>query len=257
MEPTPAAKLIKSQRVLVIAHRGNSHSAPENTLAAFTSAIQVGADLVELDYYHSADHIPVVFHDKDLDRTTNARQVFRKKNIPLTSKTLAQLRRLDAGKWFDAKFTGTTIPTLQEAIRTIQNGSVTLIEHKQGDAATCIKLLQRLDVLDEVVVQSFDWQYISQCHQLAPSLSLAALGNKKLTDKILDDIQRTGAKTVGWKQQRIQRREIEMVHRRGLKIWVYTVNETGRAAELIRDGIDGIITNRPQAIKKLLSQLQQ
>ena len=210
-----------------------------------------------MDYYHSADHILVVFHDKELDRTTNARQVFQKSNILLTSKTWAQLRRLDAGKWFDTKFTGTTIPTLEEAIRLIQKGSVTLVEHKQGDAKTCFKLLQRLDVLDKVVVQSFDWQYISQCHQLAPSLSLAALGSKKLTDKMLDDIQRTGAKTVGWKHQLMQRREIEMIHRRGLKVWAYTVDETGRAAELIRDGIDGIITNRPQAIKKLLSQMQQ
>ena len=76
-------------------------------------------------------------------------------------------------------------------------------------------------------------------------------------DKLLDEIQHTGAKTVAWKHQLIQRREIEMIHRRGLKVWVYTVDETSRAAELIRDGIDGLITNRPQAIKKLLSQAQQ
>src|SRR4051794_25340229 len=71
-ESTPAQKLIASSRVLVIAHRGNSSVCPENTLPAFLSALEVKADLVELDYYHSADGVPVVIHDEILDRTTNA-----------------------------------------------------------------------------------------------------------------------------------------------------------------------------------------
>src|SRR5947209_8583685 len=75
-ESTPAQKLIQSPRVLVIAHRGNSSVAPENTLPAFQSALDAKADLVELDYYHSADGVPVVMHDATLDRTTNSEGIF-------------------------------------------------------------------------------------------------------------------------------------------------------------------------------------
>src|SRR5205807_6790535 len=74
-EPTPAQRLIAAPRVLIIAHRGNSSVAPENTLPAFQSALDAKADLVELDYFHSADGIPVVIHDQILDRTTNAEEI--------------------------------------------------------------------------------------------------------------------------------------------------------------------------------------
>src|SRR3954465_10959545 len=80
-EPTPAQTLIASPRVLIIAHRGNSSVAPENTLPAFQSALDAQADLVELDYFHSADGVPVVIHDKLLDRTTNAEQVLGKSEL--------------------------------------------------------------------------------------------------------------------------------------------------------------------------------
>src|SRR5687768_9519219 len=80
-DQTPAAKLIASPGVLIIAHRGNSSVAPENTLPAFQSAMEVKADLVELDYFHSADGVPVVTHDEILDRTTNAEDVLGKAKL--------------------------------------------------------------------------------------------------------------------------------------------------------------------------------
>src|SRR5262245_15466592 len=78
---TPAGTLIASPRPLIIAHRGNSSVAPENTLPAFQSAVDVKADLVELDYYHSAEGVPVVIHDEFLDRTTNAEDIFGKPKL--------------------------------------------------------------------------------------------------------------------------------------------------------------------------------
>src|SRR4029077_8066778 len=80
-EPTEAQKLIAAPRVLIIAHRGNSSVAPENTLPAFQLALDAKADLVELDYYHSADGVPVVIHDEILDRTTDAESVFGKPKL--------------------------------------------------------------------------------------------------------------------------------------------------------------------------------
>ena len=254
-EGTAARRPNGKAHVLVIAHRGDSRRAPENTLPAFESAIRAGADLVELDYYHSADGVPVVFHDKELDRTTNAREVFRGQKISTTAKNLAELRKLDAGAWFDRRFAGTMIPTLEEALTVIQARSTTLIERKGGDAATCVKLLERKKLLTKVVVQSFDWDYVAECHRLAPQLRLAALGSKKLTADKLDRIEACGAHTVAWNHKHIRARDIDAIHGRGLKAWVYTVNSTSIAKQLVRDGVDGIITDTPSDILKVVREL--
>ncbi len=165
--------------VLIIAHRGDSKVCPENTLPAFSSAVQAGSDLVELDYYHSADGVPVVFHDGDLDRTTNACRLWGGTKIKLADKSLAELRGLDAGDWFDAKFAGTKIPTLDEALDMIQNGSMTLIERKDGDPQTCVDLLDKKKLRDQVVVQAFDWEFLAGCHKIAPDVVLGALGHRE------------------------------------------------------------------------------
>ena len=238
--------------VLVIAHRGDSKVAPENTLPAFASAVKAGADLVELDYLHSADGVPVVIHDSELDRTTNACQVFGGTKIPLASKTLAELGQLDAGSWFDARFKGTPLPRLDESLDTIQNGSMTLIERKQGDAATCVKLLEDKKLLDQVVVQAFDWDYLKDCHALAPGVVLGALGGKELTPEKLDQIAGSGATVVGWQNQHSNAESIRAIHDRGWKAWVWTVDDPKRAVELVQAGADGIITNCPAEIRRAL-----
>ena len=240
-----ATERVEAPGILIVAHRGDSKVAPENTLPAFASAVAAGSDLVELDYLHSSDGVLVVFHDQDLDRTTNARALWGGRRIPLASKTLAQLRVLDAGAWFDAQFAGTRIPTLGEALDTIQAGSITLIERKAGDPATCVELIKRKDLLDRVVVQSFDWEYLEGCHKLAGSLAIAALGRKECTPEKLDKIAKTGACVVAWQDKHTNAGTIAAIHARGYKAWVWTVDDPARVAELVKAKIDGIITNRP------------
>lgn len=191
VKPSPAQKLspvaatVDTPRVLVIAHRGDSKVAPENTLPAFASAVQVGVDFVELDYYHSADGALVVCHDKTLDRCTDACQKWGGKKIPLAARSLAELRSLDAGNWFDPKFAGTRIPTLEEAFDVIQPGSMTLIERKDGDAAACVKLLKRKQVVPRVAVQAFDWDYLADLHQLSPEVVLVRWATSSLRPRDL------------------------------------------------------------------------
>jgi glycerophosphoryl diester phosphodiesterase len=247
-----ARSLVTKPGVLVIAHRGDSKVAPENTLPAFASAVKAGADLVELDYLHSADGVPVVCHDGELDRTTNACQLWGGSKIRLRTKTLAELQQLDAGSWFDAKFAGTSLPRLDESIDLIQGGSITLIERKQGDAETCVKLLTEKQLLDGVVVQAFDWNYLADCHKLAPNLVLGALGTDALTPERLDEIGKTGASVVGWNSKYTSADSIKAIHDRGWKAWVYTVDDPARALELVQAGADGIITNRPAEIRKAI-----
>ncbi len=241
----PAARLVDSSRVLVIGHRGDSKVAPENTLPAFASAVKAGADLVELDYYHSADGVPIVIHDSTLDRTTDACKLWGAKKIKVTDKSLADLQLLDAGNWFSDKFAGTRLPTLAEAMDTIQAGSITLIERKGGDPATCVKLLKQKKLLDDVVVQAFDWKYLEACHQLDPSLVMAALGDGPLKPERLDRVKQTGARVVAWEDRHTTKDTIAAIHAQGWKAWVWTVDNPDRVRELVQAKIDGIITNRP------------
>ena len=176
----PALKLVSSQRPLVIGHRGYCQFAPENTLPSFKLAVAAGADLVELDYYHTKDGKLIVIHDGELDRTTDATNRWGERHIKIGTKTVAEIQSLDAGSWFDPKYAGTKVPLLAEALDTIEKGSVTLIERKGGDPAACISLLRGKDLINKVVVQSFDWQYLRAFHEQQPDQVLGALGPASL-----------------------------------------------------------------------------
>ena len=265
---SPAEKLINSSRTLVIGHRGFSQIAPENTLPSFKLAKTAGADMVELDYYHSKDGELVVMHDGTLDRTTDAVAKWGGSKIPVGSKTLAELKALDAGKWFDPQFAGTTVPTLNEALDLIQDGNVTLIERKAGDAATCVKLLKSRALVNKVVVQSFDWSYLADFHALEPDQVLGALGpsgtrdGKKLTDaeKVLskewiDQALKSGVRAVGWNNQ-VTKEAVDYAHSKGLKVWVYTINDQPEASRLMELGVDGIITNNTSLIWRAIALRQ-
>ena len=249
--PTPAEQLVLSDAALIIGHRGSSAAAPENTLPSFVLAVQEGADLVELDYVHTADGIPVVLHDKTLARTTNAEEFFGE-DREAAATTLLDLKRLDAGAWFDERFTGLRIPTLREGLRTIQAGGATLIERKAGDAATLVELLDQMRLTDRVVVQAFDWEFLADVHRLQPTIVLGALGDEALTVDQIAAAKRTGAVVVGWKHTDLTPDSIAAAQQAGLRVWAYTINEDDRVRELVAAGLNGVITDSPAEIRKAL-----
>lgn len=244
--------LIDSSQTKILAHRGDSRAAPENTLPAFESALKLGVDLVELDYHHTADGVPVVFHDEELDRCTDACHVWGGTKQLLARRTLAELQQLDAGGWFGQAFRGTHIATLDEALRLICPRAGCMIERKSGDAATCVSLLRRLNVVERCVVTAFDWPFLAECHRLAPELLLGALGADPLTPDRLAEARQTGARVIGWDDAFLTLEHVRLVHSRGLKAWVWTVDEPARAAELIAWGIDGLISNVPGEIQSVV-----
>jgi len=250
-EPTPAQKLVQSNRLLVIAHRGNSSVAPENTLPAFQAALDAKADLVELDYYHSADGQLVVIHDEILDRTTDAEVVFGKTGLVVGGLPLVELQKLDAGSWFDDKFVNTRLPTLVQALDLIQSASVTLIERKGGDAAALVRLLEEKKLIEKVVVQAFDWKFVAECRRLSPTLALGTLSGKPANEEQIRAAAATGADLIVWDNEKIGRAQIDLIHQLGKKAWAYTVDKPERASALIAAGIDGIITNKPAEIGQL------
>lgn len=247
-----AQQVVFRESPIVIAHRGDSATHPENTLPAFRSAIEAKADMIELDYYHSRDGIPFTFHDSTLDRTTNVTQKLGLAKVPAGSLTWDKLKTLDAGLWKNEKFQGTKIPTLLESLDTIQQGSVTLIERKKGDAKTAVALLQKHKIIADVVVQAFDWDYLGNCHEICPDLILGALGGGEFAQSDISKIKLAGAQVVGWSYKDVTPEMIKLVHAQGWKLWVYTVNDPKEASKLVTAGIDGIITDTPKQIRSVL-----
>lgn len=240
-------RILETKEPLVIGHRGACAFAPENTLPSFQLAIDQKADLVELDYYLSSDKVAFCIHDKTYDRTTDANKLWNEKKTEIAAKNWSDVAALDAGSWFDAKFAGVKVPTLDQAIETIQNGSVTLIEHKQGDADSLVKLLKERDWTEKLVVQSFNWDFVARCRELEPTLAIAALGSDKLTaERIAPIVDKVDV--IAWNYKFVDKAAAAMVHKHGKKLFVYTVNDPKQAKELVDLGVDGIITDRPAEI---------
>jgi glycerophosphoryl diester phosphodiesterase len=264
--PLRVPGLLAGKRALVIGHRGYSAFAPENTLPAFQLALEAGVDLVELDFRQSADGQLVVFHDPDLDRTTDARLRWGGKHIRVESMTAAEIRTLDAGHWFDSKFAGTAVPLLSEALDVIQPSGIALLERKSGDVETTAQLLESKRMVGRVIVQSFDWSFLKGLHERLPQQPLGALGPlsglpgvKKapgvfgqLTGRWLRALRQTGASVVVWNKQ-VSRTAVRQAHEQGLRVWVYTINRPELAQKLLDIGVDGLITNNPALIWKTMA----
>jgi glycerophosphoryl diester phosphodiesterase len=240
-----AAETIGESRALVIAHRGDSFVAPENTLPAFASALALGVDVVELDYRHTADGVPVVIHNAEFDDTSDAVVCFGRKCVAVDSISLEEARKLDAGSWFGAGFTGTRLATLGEALDLITPRAIAMIERKAGDAETCVRLLREKKVIDRVVVHAFDWGFLAECHRLAPDLLLGALWREPLRPDTIAAARAAGASVFGWRDDQTTAEGIAAIHAAGMKVWVYTVDDGARARELVAQGVDGIISNVP------------
>jgi glycerophosphoryl diester phosphodiesterase len=249
----PPRELIKADRILIIGHRGASAYAPENTLASFKLATKQGADLAEDDYYASTDGQLIVIHDATLDRTTDAVKRWGGKRILVRSKTLEELRQLDAGSWKAPKFAGEKLPTFNEAIQImLEGGCVPLLERKGGTPEQTLADLKRIDAVEKVVVQSFDWLFLAGLHRLEPKIVLGALGQKELADQKIAAAKKTGATIIGWEYKDIDGDAVKRVHAAGLRLWAWTVDAEKDIQRLKALGIDGIITNRPDSTRKVV-----
>ena len=263
-----AERLLESDQSLLIGHRGYSAIAPENTLPSFQLALDAGAKLVELDYHQSLDGVPMVIHDHILDRTTNARRKWKRRRIKVSNKTAAEIQTLDAGSWFDGKFSGAKVPTLTEALDLIcGGGAVPVIEHKSGDARTLADLLHQRQLVNRVVVISFNWRFLRELHALIPEQVLGALGpparlsngrrplhpRRQLSSR-LKDLLKTGARIAVW-NRKISKRSVEAAHRRGVKTWIYTVDDARLAKRLVARGAQAIIANQVERIHRALFPL--
>jgi glycerophosphoryl diester phosphodiesterase len=267
----PALKLLAVARPLIIGHRGYSARAPENTMLSFQFARIARSDLIELDYHHSRDGVPVVIHDDTLDRTTDARAKWKQKHLRVADRSAAEIRSLDAGSWFAPPFAGAKVPLLSEALDFIcGSGGVALVEHKSGSARTCVRFLRERSLINRVVIISFNWSFLREFHALESKQLLGTLGppigladgrkpprfTKAFSEKWLDEIAATGARLVVW-NHRVSKSAVTAALRRGLPVWVYTIDDLKLARSLVERGVSGIITNDPYAIAPIARGLSE
>lgn len=277
----PAAKESPNMTVLNIAHRGARSLAPENTLAAARKGLELKADLWELDVAVTSDGELVVLHDDSLERTSNARQVFPgRKPWQVWDFSLAELRQLDFGSWYNSKdpfqqiragavspteqaaFSGEPIPTLRQALEfTRQNGWKVNIEIKDasgtpGDAFVAEKvvaLVQELDMIEAVIISSFNHSYLVRVKEAEPEIYTAALVEKADPDP-LALLQRLGAQAYNPGRNVINRKTVQALRAAGYDVFVWTVNDEKEMRKLIDWGVTGIFTDFPQRLNEVLGR---
>lgn len=230
-----------SATVLSIAHRGGSLYAPENTIAAFELALGV-TDWMETDTHVTSDGKIVIMHDSTVDRTTDGTGA-------ITGKTLAQMKLLDAGSWFSPAFTGERVPTMEEMITNTLPGAIPFIERKAGAPAVYVAEFQRLNVVTNVIFQSFDWNFLAQVNALEPNLKLCGLGSGTLTLANLISITNAGARMVSWAGANVSTNEVNLAHAMGLQMFVWTIDSPSEIQRFKDMGVDGIVSNDPWAVR--------
>jgi glycerophosphoryl diester phosphodiesterase len=240
-------------RPLNFAHRGASYEAPENTLAAFLLAVELGADGVEFDVQLSLDGEVVVIHDFALETTTDGEG-------RVCEQSLRELKQLDAGSHFDPAFAGQRIPTLQEVIDTVGHRLLFNIELKtdslrdDGLAAEVVRTIEENHLLDRVIISSFNPLALRWVKQLNPWIATGLLYAPDspilLRRPWLRYLIRFDA--MHPHHSAADSRYVRWARRRGYRVNVWTVDDPGDMWQLMRRGVDVIITNRPDLLRQVL-----
>ena len=229
----------------IIAHRGGTRHAPENTLAAFRHAVSIGVDRLECDVQMSKDGELIVIHDETVNRTTNG-------SGRVADLTLTELRALDAGR-------GERLPTFKEYIEAAQAGGVGLLPEIKsphlypGIEAKMLQELGAANYLDKTILQSFDLDSVKRVRALSPAVQIGALYPRLPSDpaQLLAEAQyaNAAAMTVLLQPNRLRR-----VHAAGRKVfvWFEALESAFMYYRLRQAGVDGIIADDPAALKRIL-----
>ena len=236
----------------IIAHRGASGHAPENTIAAFQRAVELGAGFIETDVHLTRDARFVLIHDSTLERTTNGRGAVRDYN-------LAALKELDAGHWFDRQFMGERIPSLEEGLSFAQKHDVVFYLEVKYDAAwgmhhALIAAIQNSNNAARTIVISFDAGTLKALLQLDTSIMIGLLVDKPGIDMVKSAVD-AGARQLCPRADLVTRELVEEAHRADLHVVTWTVNEAGHMRAMIEAGVDGIMTDLPDRLRAVLEDM--
>jgi glycerophosphoryl diester phosphodiesterase len=241
---------------LIIAHRGNSDERPENTLASFQSALEVGATMIELDVQLTRDDHIVVIHDPSVDRTTDGSGAVREL-------TLAEVRQLSAGypERFGDAYAGERIPTLAEALAFLKGRGRIMLELKTesisddadaGLEARTLAEVRRAGMTDAVALISFDRRALVRCREQAPEIARGHLFYEAEIDAIVAGARDAGCEIVMPHKHILSEELASRLRAERLALATWVVDDPDELKALSRYGLYGVGSNRPGALLEAL-----
>lgn len=248
----PQSPLNNGDGFWVIAHRGVSGSYPENTLSAFQAAIDIRAEMVELDVSISRDGIPVVVHDRTVDRTTDFEG-------DVQSFSVEELKRMEVGAWFSEEFRGEEFPTLRESLELMKGQIAVNIEIKTeavsdeiqgGVVDKALQIVKDLDMISSVIFSSFDYRVMEQLNVLDSKIAKALLYEASQSAELLPSelVQKYKIDIFNCSYKQLSEKWINDLQKHEIPYFVYTVNEPELMRELIEKDVSGIFTDFPQEL---------
>ncbi len=248
-----------SANALPIAHRGASAYAPENTISAIKKAIELRSPYIEIDVHMTKDGRVVALHDSSIDRTSNGKG-------DVSSFTLADLKKFDFGSWFDKKYQGEKIPTLEEVLKIVANQAKLIIELKYGHDRynliedKIVSLVKRLKMNDQVILKSFNYNILEKFEIVAPGIERLYCtfgGNDWIT---IDNFIRFRGIFEHLTFQYLQVHKyflndslIRKAHERNIKIIVWDVHDKKSIKKYGKMGVDYIESNNPDLVISTIS----
>lgn len=251
--------MMHNPKPLIVAHRGESFDAPENTLAAINKAWNRGATVVEIDIQLTADNEIVVIHDTNTKRVSGLRKVIKKT-------PLAHLRTLDVGEWKASEFKGERIPTLNDVLETVPENGTLIIELK-SNADILHELKQTLSESPlktrQIQIIAFNKKTLAKAKQFMPAYTMLWLLDLdyfwprwlcfRNTEKIISRVKKHNFDGINvWAGKVLNRHFIAPFKKQELMVYAWTINDPLKAKSLISDGIDAITTDRASWMKHQL-----
>ena len=238
-------------RPMIVAHRGASALAPENTISSFSRALEIGADAVEFDIHQSSDGRLVVMHDESLERTTNGSGFIRDTDSNV-------LRGLDAGSWYASGFRGERIPTLEEALDFITPAAYALVEIKHGNdvypgiekkIAELMSL--RKSRRNRTVFIAFDPEILLNIRELDAELSTGLL-TADPPDDYIDVAEEFLVQCFFPKWERLRNESVSLLHKNGYSVHPWVIDREEDAVKVISMKPDSVSSNHPDMLKRIV-----
>jgi len=234
--------------VIVTAHRGASHVAPENTLSAMSAAVEAGAEFAELDVRLTRDGQVVLMHDRTVDRTTNG-------TGELWDFSLSELRALEAGSWFGEEFDGEPIPTLREVIQLARgrlklNIEIKIAREEPTIAAKVVDIIRSEECGDNCMVTSFSRETVEEVKRIAPVIRTGFIFGQDYPDDVFDG----SWDVLSCNHEIVDSLFVAAAKQSGKSVHVWTVDEKELMLRLLDLGVDGIISNRPALLRQVIAE---
>lgn len=246
----------------VISHRGANKLAPQNTIPAFEKSLEIGVDGFETDVHMSSDGVPVVCHNYTIDETSNGQG-------KISEMTLEQLRSYDFGSYFDEKYKGTSLPTLEEFLTLCETADIeimnielkTPLDGEKGIVEKTISAVKEHGLFDKLLISSFSPELLVECKRIDPKCKTGFLYSpdrkicyEKMIFGYLDFAKEIGADYLHPHFSMVTKHYVKKLHANGIGVNPWTVDKENIALRMLRCGVDGIITDVPDMINSIIEK---